>query len=245
MNRKSRFSPAKSAERTLVAQLRKVARTAAAIIDSYVDDAEIINQAQLTKALDGYATALEPWANRLIDRTLKLLSRSNFRAFSAVSTAIGRQLKRISESTVVGATMRKLHQSQVILIKSIPLEAGIRAQDLARSAQLGGRRAPDVAAELLKTESITQARATLIARTEIAKSNAALTQARAEFVGATHYIWRTVGDADVRDVHAELDGEIFRFDDPPEIDGEGAHGPGEIWNCRCYAEPIFSEVENA
>lgn len=108
---------------------------------------------------------------------------------------------------------------------------------------MGGKRASEVAAELARTEEVTASRATLIARTEIAKANATLTTARAQFVGATHYIWRTAEDADVRDSHAAMEGKIFRFDDPPYVEGEGNHGPGEIYNCRCYAEPIIPEQE--
>ncbi|MEE8393530.1 MAG: phage minor head protein, partial [Rhodospirillales bacterium] len=42
------------------------------------------------------------------------------------------------------------------------------------------------------------------------------------------YIWRTVGDSKVRSSHAERDGKVFSWDDPPE----GGH-PGEAPNCRC------------
>ena len=85
------------------------------------------------------------------------------------------------------------------------------------------------------------ARAMLIARTEIAKANATLTRARAEAVGVTHYVWRTMGDAQVRPAHDDLDGEIFEFGKAPYVEGEGYHHPGEFPNCRCYAEPIFTE----
>jgi SPP1 gp7 family putative phage head morphogenesis protein len=106
---------------------------------------------------------------------------------------------------------------------------------------MGGKRADEVAAELARSGEVTEGRATLIARTEIAKANSALTQARAEYVGASHYIWRTAEDGDVRESHAAMNGKIFRFDDPPYVEGEGNHGPGEFPNCRCFAEPIIPE----
>ena len=49
------------------------------------------------------------------------------------------------------------------------------------------------------------------------------------------YIWRTRGDGKVRSKHAELDGKVFYWDNPPE----GGH-PGEAPNCRCWAEDIVS-----
>jgi hypothetical protein len=70
----------------------------------------------------------------------------------------------------------------------------------------------------------------LIARTESAKASAVITQERAKGIGATHYIWRTAQDSDVRESHAEMEGEVCAYDDPPIVDGEPLN-PGEIYNC--------------
>jgi len=53
----------------------------------------------------------------------------------------------------------------------------------------------------------------------------------------THYIWRTRRDGKVRSAHAERDGQVFSWENPPE----GGH-PGVDFNCRCTAEPFFPEV---
>ncbi len=45
------------------------------------------------------------------------------------------------------------------------------------------------------------------------------------------YIWRTVGDSRTRSEHADREGKIFRWTNPPE-DGH----PGEPFGCRCWAE---------
>lgn len=47
------------------------------------------------------------------------------------------------------------------------------------------------------------------------------------------YIWRTRGDSKVRSAHAERDGRVFEWNNPPE----GGH-PGEAPNCRCWAEDV-------
>lgn len=52
----------------------------------------------------------------------------------------------------------------------------------------------------------------------------------------THYIWRTRNDGKVRSAHAEREGEIFSWDNPPP----GGH-PGEDYGCRCTAEPYVPE----
>jgi len=169
------------------------------------------------------------------------VNRTNKKSWESTSARIGAQLKRTMEETAVGDVMKLIQRRQVELIKSLPIEAGLRAQKLSQEAVMGGKRADEVAAELARSGEVTEGRATLIARTEIAKANSALTQARAEYVGASHYIWRTAEDGDVRESHAAMNGKIFRFDDPPYVEGEGNHGPGEFPNCRCFAEPIIPE----
>lgn len=52
------------------------------------------------------------------------------------------------------------------------------------------------------------------------------------------YIWRTRGDSKVRSEHADRDGKVFDWDNPPE----GGH-PGEAPNCRCTAEDVKDNKE--
>ena len=57
------------------------------------------------------------------------------------------------------------------------------------------------------------------------------------------YIWRTQEDDKVRDLHNELEGKQFSFDDPPISGTSGFRGnPGEPANCRCYAEPVHENI---
>jgi SPP1 gp7 family putative phage head morphogenesis protein len=59
-------------------------------------------------------------------------------------------------------------------------------------------------------------------------------------MGFTHFRWNAIMDAKVREEHAHLNGTIWAFDDPPEID-EHTHQkglPGETYNCRCGMTPI-------
>jgi SPP1 gp7 family putative phage head morphogenesis protein len=96
------------------------------------------------------------------------------------------------------------------------------------------------------TEQVATNRAKLIARTETAKATATINQARAESAGSRQYIWRNSGDEAVRHSHKyykgkKLDGQVFDWDKPPTLsDGMTGH-PGEFPNCRCFAEPLFTE----
>jgi SPP1 gp7 family putative phage head morphogenesis protein len=92
---------------------------------------------------------------------------------------------------------------------------------------------------LQDTTNVTESRAMLIARTEVAKANASINEARALSVGSEGYIWRTAGDADVRESHAEMDGQYVAWSDPPTLsDGTTTHA-GAIYNCRCYSESVL------
>ena len=237
----NKFSASRTVERRFGVELRKVARVIGAMLNAHIDGPTIRDQKKLAEALAAYSDALGPWAERVVGNLLKDVNRTNKKSWESTSARIGAQLKRTMEETAVGDVMKLIQRRQVELIKSLPIEAGLRAQKLSQEAVMGGKRADEVAAELARSGEVTESRATLIARTEIAKANAALTQARAEYVGTDHYIWRTAEDGDVRESHAVMNGKIFRFDDPPYVEGEGNHGPGEFPNCRCFAEPVIPE----
>jgi len=237
----AKFSATAAAERQLATQLRKVARIIGGIVDSYTAGATIRDQVAMAKALEEYSKALGPWSEAVTGRILQSVSKNNERAWTQATKVMGTELRRFLTQTPIGAVARQLQQEQVELIKSLPLEAGLRAQAIAQEAAMGSKRADVAAQEIARTGQVTESRATLIARTEIAKANSVMTQARAQGAGITHYIWRTAEDGDVRDSHAQMANRIFRFDDPPYVEGEGNHGPGEIYNCRCYAEPVIPD----
>lgn len=196
----------------------------------------------MNEALKKYRDILGPWAELTTSKILGGISRYNLSAWSNASKTIGKELKTLRATTTIGSVAQNIQTSQVELIKSIPIEAGIRAQYWAQEASTSGYRASQVAEQIQRTSEVTENRAVLIARTEVAKANAAINQARAQYIGVTQYIWRTAQDGDVRESHAELEGNVFSYDDPPFIEGEGAHGPGEFPNCRCFSEPIISNT---
>jgi SPP1 gp7 family putative phage head morphogenesis protein len=237
----AKFSATAAAERQLASQLRRVARIIGGIVEAYTNGASIRDKTAMNKALDDYSKALGPWAEVVTGRILQSVSNNNERAWTQATKAIGKELRTFLTQTPIGAVARQLQAEQVELIKSLPLEAGLRAQSIAQEASIGSKRADVAAQEIARTGKVTESRATLIARTEIAKANAVMTQARAQGAGITHYVWRTAEDGDVRASHAMMNGKIFRFDDPPMVEGEGRHGPGEIYNCRCFAEPVIPE----
>lgn len=97
-----------------------------------------------------------------------------------------------------------------------------------------GDRSEQVIEEIQNRLRISRNRAKLIARDQVEKIGGQLNQARMITLGITHYKWRTARDERVRPAHAEREGVIFAWDNPPS-DGH----PGQPINCRCYAEPLL------
>lgn len=94
---------------------------------------------------------------------------------------------------------------------------------------------------------VSEARAELIARDQVGKFNAAITELRQTNLGVASYVWRTSEDERVRPDHARLNGTTQKWAAPPvtvtsgKRAGEHNH-PGMDIQCRCYAEPILDKL---
>lgn len=248
-----KFKPSKAATAQFYRQLRKVAEASGHIVERHADGAKLVDEKAMQKELKSYSEQLGPWATRQAARMLQTVQKSNKRAYAEKSKAISRAVGAEVPEYEKVMTAASLLFEQVDLIKSIPLEAGLRAQKIALEAALEGTRAQaneDTIRELEQqmgfSTKVAKSRALLIARTETARANAAINQVRATSVGSTHYRWHNSGDEAVRHSHRvykgrALQGRIFSWDEPPTLsDGMTGH-PGTFPNCRCFAEPIFEE----
>jgi len=234
MARKPPYAASRAQEREYYRQLRKVARHVGQLTEMYQDGATLRPGYQ--RAIVAYAEQLGPWAEAVAAFMLGNVSRTNANAWREASKEIGRQLRAAPQLP----TALALQAEQVSLITSLPIDAAARAQKLAMEAATGGKRADEVAREIGRTGEVTDSRAMLIARTEVARSNALINQARSESVGSTHYIWRTAEDSDVRSSHAQMEGVVVAWAEPPTLDDGTTTHAGQIYNCRCFAEPIIN-----
>lgn len=125
----------------------------------------------------------------------------------------------------------------VELIKTVPERYFSRIQAAVDDAFESGEHPNTLADRLEDIAGISDDDARRIARDQIGKLNGQFNQVRQQALGSTRYIWRTMNDERVRDEHSEREGQSFAWDDPPE-DGN----PGEPIQCRCYAEPDFSDI---
>ncbi len=246
---KAKFKPSSTAEKNFYRSLKKVALASGHIIDTHTDGTNIRNERGMMEELERYAARLGPWARVQSAKLLDMVARSNKRAYSQRTgneIAAG-MIAKVGEPNV-GVIAAALMEEQVALIKSIPLEAGRRAQKIALEAALHGTRAEpdaDTIEELKKqlglSTEVATSRAQLIAVTETARANASINQARAIAVGAKRYIWHTTMDGAERPSHRKMNGKKVFYDEPPTLsDGTTGHA-GTFPRCRCWAEPIFDD----
>lgn len=246
----SKYAASRAIEREFARALRKIARASGHLVEAHIDGHKITDPEGMKKALKDYSRLLTPWAKvqvkKLTEQSLRRLNSD--KGYREHTKKIGEGMSEAVFQSEVGAVSHALMLEQVELIRSIPIEAGERAQALALEGLAGGRRADEIASELKQTTEVTESRAKLIARTETARASAVFNQARATSVGSTHYRWRNSGDGAVRDSHRvlngrKLDGQVFSWGDPPTLDDGTTGHPGTFPNCRCYAEPILPDDE--
>lgn len=250
---KGKFKPSSAAEKTFYRQLKKVAQVSGHIIDNHVEGVSIPDQKKMMSELKRYSDLIGPWATRQSAKLLDQVQKSNKRAYKNKSKLMGKLFQAGLGDTEVGGVAARLLLEQVGLIKSIPLEAGERAQKIAYEAVLHGTRAEpnqDTINELKKqlglSTEVATSRAQLIAVTETARASASINQARAMSVGSNQYRWHNSGDAAVRHSHKfykgkRLQGMIFSWDKPPTLDDGMTGHPGTFPRCRCFAEPVFDD----
>lgn len=237
----------KNVEREYRRKLRKIARHIGDLVESY-EELTPQNLTDIQNTLDKYSEALEGWARNVAFRMVTMADKKEQKWWNELAEELSQGLKQTLKSASVRPTMEKMVEEQVELIKSLPKDANRRVSALAQRAFAEGSRGEEIRQEIMRTGQVSASHAELIARTEVARTSSTLTQARAKSVGSTHYVWRTAGDSDVRFGHQQMSGKIFAWTNPPAVN-EGTrknprimhHHPGEIWNCRCYPEPIIPD----
>jgi SPP1 gp7 family putative phage head morphogenesis protein len=229
------------AERRYAQWLRGIAGHVSSIVRAF-EPGDPAVLPDLNYTLNKYADGIEPWARAVSARMVQEVAGRDATAWFRASRDIGKSLRREINEAPIGHVAQQIVNDQVGLIGSIPRQEAERVQRLTMEGVSDGKRYSEIVPEILRTNDITRNRAILIARTETAKAQSAIVQARSLYVGAPQYTWRTVGDADVREAHRKLEGRVCSWDDPPVAEANGArHAPGEYPNCRpsCWAEPLI------
>lgn len=213
----------------------------------FMDDAkgfQAISAKALMKVLEKYEKS---------DRTSQaeniangFVSRGDAQNHAEVSTNLKNQTgidlsAYLRNSPNIVERVNELTVSNIQLIKSIRTQYLDKVQNTVMQAMVQGTLNKDLAEQLKKLGKDAESRAMLIARDQSSKLNAALTRARHEDVGIKKYMWSTSGDERVRESHAEKDGQIFEYTNPPADTGH----PGHDVNCRCVQIPVLDNAVKA
>jgi SPP1 gp7 family putative phage head morphogenesis protein len=231
----------RKAEIQYAAQLRRVAKQVGQLVGMFSPgDASLLPT--MTTMLDRYSEALTDWATRTATKMLEEVNQRDMQSWLGLAGEMSVALRDEIRNAPTGQLFRGLLDEQVDLIKSLPRQAAKRVHELTIKGLEDSTRASEIAKEIMRSGEVTVSRANLIARTEVARTASTLTQARAEHIGSEGYIWRTSKDSDVRHSHKEMEGKFIRWDSPPTLsDGTKTHA-GQIYNCRCYPEPVIPEI---
>ena len=210
----------------------------------FMDDAkgfQAISTKALMKVLEKYEKS---------DRTSQaeniangFVSRGDAQNHAEVSTNLKNQTgidlsAYLRNSPNIAERVNTLTAGNVQLIKSIRSQYLDKVQNAVMQAMVKGTLNKDLAAQIKDLGKTTEKRAMFIARDQSSKLNAALTQARHEDVGIKKYMWSTSLDERVRDSHADKEGLVFEYVNPPADTGH----PGHDFNCRCVAIPVLDDV---
>lgn len=179
---------------------------------------------------------IEQTANRLAALAVQRSADTvDDRLKAAIKSSVGVDISPVlTQSGPILDALRAATKDNIDLIKSIPEQYFEKLGDAVGKNMERGMRFEDLAKEIERIGDVTESRAKLIARDQTSKMNGAFNEARQTSLGIDKYQWQTSGDERVREEHAENDGKVFSWNDPPAT----GH-PGHDVNCRCVAIPYF------
>ena len=150
-----------------------------------------------------------------------------------------------SEAQMVMTAQAKLKQMEEIWVReNLDLIGSLEAETLRKLRDELTRLISDGVPEeeieerliafLQKQAEVEGNRAVLIGSDQVGKLNGRLMEYWQRSAGITHYRWQTMMDDRVRPAHADRQGLIFAWNNPPS-DGH----PGMAIRCRCVADPVI------
>jgi SPP1 gp7 family putative phage head morphogenesis protein len=156
---------------------------------------------------------------------------------TAIQSAYGVDIGPILRAQNIQGPLTVARNINVNLIKTIAPQYFDQVQNTVFIALQQGQRWESIVEDIQHIGDVSYSRAKLIARDQTSKTNGAINEARQRDLGIDSYRWITSNDERVRETHAAHEGNIYRWDDPPEDTGH----PGFDYNCRCLAAPIIGE----
>lgn len=237
-----------SVEKTLAGKIQKVKT----ILDDLLT--QNLNLTQLTTAVEAIGDTAYwkdlSWQSAFdMVRTLSNQNATTWREAARESRNSRKIYTALRSEFKDNAAFRTIIASNAHYIRSVPADIALHITEHIAGEAIKGLRAESILQSVRKAApDIAVSRARLIARTETAKSQSAIVQVRAQQIGIDWYQWDTSNDTRVRHSHQIMDDIYCQFSSPPcpeALDPQYKghqfqyYNPGNIWNCRCSAYPIF------
>jgi len=199
--------------------------------DAFSDDLRFIIDAGLAQFIAEYSDDVLKVIALRIARSINVFNETQFDKTMVQSLGVN----PFASEPWLAQEMDAFVADNVALIKTIPSQFFGSIQGIVSDGARSGKNMQDITADLQKRTGVAKSRAKFIARDQVSKFNGDLNQLRQKNVGINSYIWSTSLDERVRPSHAAKEGKKFSWDNPPNDTGH----PGEDYNCRCVAIPVF------
>jgi SPP1 gp7 family putative phage head morphogenesis protein len=176
-------------------------------------------------------------AEQTVARILGLEARRHTTNFMAsAKRALGVDLSAVVRQEDLADALRDAAVKNARLIKGLADDVTRQVSVTVMNAVINGTPAPELRKQLTKGFGLSDRRAKLIARNEIASFNSDMNRIRHEQAGVTEYRWLTSHDERVRPLHRSLDGKVYEYGKP--TGAEEGLPPGKPIACRCIAQAI-------
>lgn len=187
-----------------------------------------------------FARKAKGLATRMLKQTEKAATSGVYSSMQKLSGGLSLKTSIVTPDMV--DTFKAIVAENVGLIKSIASTYLEQVQGAVMRSIANGNGLQDLIPALEKYEGMTHRRAHNIALDQTRKAYNNVARDKMQALGVESYVWNHSGGSNApREDHMEMDGNTYRFDDPPVIDpNSGERGiPGQAPNCRCTMTPVF------
>lgn len=166
----------------------------------------------------------------LQDRTIKMFQQNKIQTIAPKMTDF--RAKEMAENYT---------DSLEYYIKDWQQQEIVKMREVVGQMAIDGESRVTIANYIESQFKVSQRKAKFLARNESSIAVAEYLKAKYKEEGFEEFKWITNIDGRERELHKQLNGKIFRFDEPPIIDERtGQRGlPGETYNCRCKFIPVL------
>lgn len=156
------------------------------------------------------------------------------RTISAIKSATGVDIEPFIRLSDVRGLLDDSIRANVSLIRDLNADTRSRMEAIILDSLVNRRTKKETTDAIAKAMGITKRRARRIANDQAHKLGISLSAYRNQQLGIKTYLWETMRDDRVRNLHKRRQGKTFRWDKPP-VDGHPGYAPG----CRCHALPVL------